>query len=100
MTEVDTIRSEPDDAGARSVRSRRVRHFALVVVVVVVGVLALSRLNPLLAIGVENRLERACSVPTATSRYERSSWTPLRWTCVLEHHDGTEELIGPWKADQ
>ena len=64
---------------------------------VTIGLLGVSRFNPALAIGVENRLESACSGPEA-SHYERRSWTPLRWTCVVTRFDGTTDVIGPFAS--
>ncbi len=87
--------SEPAVGGSQPILTRRVIRLVVVIVTLAVAVLSVSRLNVFLAMGVENRLERACSGPNA-SRYERVSWTPLRWTCVIEHPDGTEEAIGPW----
>ena len=88
--------SEPTVGGSQPILSRPVIRLVVVVVTLAVAVLSVCRLNVVLAMGIENRLERACSGPDA-SRYERDSWTPLRWTCVIEHPDGTEETITPWK---
>lgn len=43
-----------------------------------------------------DRQHHRCSGPEG-SRYERGSWTPIHWTCAIEHPDGTEEAVGPWK---
>jgi hypothetical protein len=55
-----------------------------------------SSLNPLLAAGASNELESRCaSDPVAEWVYDRSSWTPLGWSCTVRHPDGTTDVIRP-----
>ena len=94
------FRGHTDDADAvrpprrHNARTTAVRYVALVAAVGL-AVVAASRLNIVFAQGVNNRLERACSGPEA-SYYDRTSWTPLGWCCVVEQSDGTERSVGPW----
>ena len=63
---------------------------------IVTAAALVSSHNPLLAAGANNQLEARCSRdPVAEWVYDRSSWTPLRWNCTVQHTDGSTEVIRP-----
>jgi hypothetical protein len=57
-------------------------------------VAALSSSNPFLAMGANNRLESRCpAVSDAGSwTYDRSTWTPLMWSCTVETPEGARRI--------
>ena len=62
------------------------------VAVVLAGALAVavSTLNPFMTAGANNRLESKCPETGVTFTYDRSSWTPLLWSCAASEIDGTD----------
>lgn len=74
------------------------RRAAVACTIAILALIALgtSRLNPILATEANNQLESRCAEdPSARWTYERSSWTPLRWFCTVEHDDGSKEVMRP-----
>ena len=73
------------------------------VAVLFFAALAASSLNPLFAMGTNNRLESRCPTQPDTEMkamewtYERGSWTPFRWSCDITYSDGTSESYTPWR---
>ena len=70
----------------------------LTTALLVLGVaLAVSRLNPLATNAADDRLERRCAEDASgSSTYDRSSWTPLRWSCTVTGADGNRRIIHAW----
>jgi hypothetical protein len=94
---------EPKTAGrSRPAWSTRRRGLVLSVMLFIAA-LAASSLNPLLAMGTNNRLESRCPTqPDTETRamewtYERDSWTPFRWSCDITFSDGKAESYTPWR---
>jgi hypothetical protein len=80
------------DTEPKRVRPFTVGLFALLVLAM--GGLGISRWNPLLAAGMNNQLETKCAAdPALALRYDRSSWTPLRWSCTVSYPDGTTSIL-------
>jgi hypothetical protein len=93
-----------DNSVDRSGRSWATRRRALGLgAFLIAATLAASSLNPVLAMGTENRLESTCPTEPGTERkaaswtYERSSWTPFLWSCTITSSDGTVESYTPWR---
>ncbi|MEM9201918.1 MAG: hypothetical protein AAGC53_09665 [Actinomycetota bacterium] len=72
------------------------RLVALGAFVMALAMLGASALNPFFAAGTNNRLERRCPVDADLWVYDRSSWTPLRWSCEVTTRNGDVETIAAW----
>jgi hypothetical protein len=53
--------------------------------------LFVSRLNPFMNAGANNRLESVCSANSNQSwTYDRAAWTPVLWSCTVIDMSGDE----------